>query len=70
MIQLLKRLIGDYKTIKIDCKYDKNEYLELTKYPDGEILISVRVKGIESDEDPTMCLTKEDLEKLVEELKE
>lgn len=69
MIQVFKRLIGNYKTIKVDCKYDKNEYLELTQYPDGEIIITVRVKGIESDEDPTVCLTKEDVNKLMEELK-
>lgn len=69
MIQVFKRLIGNYKTIKVDCKYDKNEYLELTQYPDGEIIITVRVKGIESDEDPTVCLTKEDLNKLMEGLK-
>lgn len=69
MIQVFKRLIGNYKTIKVDCKYDKNEYLELTQYPDGDIIITVRVKGIESDEDPTVCLTKEDLNKLLEELK-
>lgn len=69
MIQVFKRLIGNYKTIKVDCKYDKNEYLELTQYPDGDIIITVRVKGIESDEDPTVCLTKEDLNKLMEGLK-
>lgn len=69
MIQVFKRLIGNYKTIKVDCKYDKNEYLELTQYPDGDIIITVRVKGIESDEDPMVCLTKEDLNKLMEELK-
>lgn len=69
MIQVFKRLIGNYKTIKISCKYDKNEYLELTKYPDGDTLISVRVKGIESDEDPSVIVTKEDLNKILEELK-
>lgn len=69
MLQVFKRLIGNYKTIKVTCKYDKNEYLELTQYPDGDIIITVRVKGIESDEDPTVCITKDDLEKLLEELK-
>lgn len=69
MIQVFKRLIGDYKTIKIGCKYSKNDYLELTKYPDGDTLISVRTKGEETDNDPCILVTKEDLSKLMEELK-
>lgn len=68
MIQVFKRLIGNYKTIKVDCKYSKNDYLELTKYPDGDALISVRTKGKESDNDPCIMASKEDLNKLLEEL--
>lgn len=69
MIQVFKRLVGNYKTIKISCKYSKNDYLELTKYPDGDTLISVRTTGEESDDDPCVLVTKEDLNRLLEELK-
>lgn len=69
MIQAFKRLIGNYKTIKVSCKLNKNDYLELTKYPDGDTLISVRTKGEETDDDQCVLVTKEDLEKLMEELK-
>lgn len=69
MIQVFKRLIGNYKTIKVSCKLNKNDYLELTKYPDGDTLIGVRTAGNESYDDPCIIVTKEDLNKLLEELK-
>lgn len=69
MLNVLKKAIGNYKTITVSCKYLKNDYLELTKYPDGDTLISVRTKGEESDNDPCIMVRKEDLNKLLEELK-
>ncbi|WPF65072.1 hypothetical protein [Enterococcus phage EF-M80] len=69
MIQVFKRLIGNYKTITVDCAYSKNDILELTMYPDGDTLISIRDKNNLSDDDPCVMVRKEDLEKLMEELK-
>ncbi|QYW02430.1 hypothetical protein CPT_Sigurd_032 [Enterococcus phage Sigurd] len=69
MFNVLKRGIGKYKTITVDCAYSKNDILELTMYPDGDTLISIRDKKNLSDGDPCVMVRKEDLEKLMEELK-
>lgn len=69
MLNVLKRAIGNYKTITVDCAYSKNDILELTKYPDGDTLISIRDKDNMTDEEPCVMVRKEDLEKLLEELK-
>lgn len=69
MLNVLKRAIGNYKTITVDCAYSKNDILELTKYPDGDTLISVRDRNNLSDDDPCVLVRKEDLEKLLGELK-
>ena len=69
MIQVFKRLIGNYKTIEITCAYSKNDILELTKYPDGDTLISIRDKDNITDNEPCVMVRQEDLEKLLEELK-
>lgn len=69
MLNVLKRDIGNYKTITVDCAYSKNDILELTMYPDGDTLISIRDKNNLSDDEPAVMVRKEDLEKLLEELK-
>ncbi|QBZ69331.1 hypothetical protein [Enterococcus phage vB_EfaS_Ef6.4] len=69
MIEKITHNIGDYKTLKATCTVRKYDYLELTKYPDGDTLISVRTKGEESDNDPCVFISEEDLNKLMEELK-
>ncbi|UIE13735.1 hypothetical protein [Enterococcus phage EFap02] len=47
----------------------KNDILELTMYPDGDTLISIRDKNNLSDDDHCVMVRKEDLNKLLEELK-
>lgn len=69
MLNILKRAIGKYKTITVDCAYSKNDILELTMYQDGDTLISIRDKNNLSDDDHCVMVRKEDLEKLLEELK-
>ena len=69
MLNVLKRAIGKYKTITVDCAYSKNDTLELTMYQDGDTLISIRDKNNLSDDDHCVMVRKEDLEKLLEELK-
>lgn len=69
MLNVLKRAIGNYKTITVDCAYSKNDILELTMYPDGDTLISIRDKNNLSDDDHCVMVRKEDLNNLLEELK-
>lgn len=64
-IEVFNRPIGDYKTIHAICNYNNDDYLELTKYPDGQILVGMNTSVPEDQ----IVLTIEQLEKLMEELK-
>ena len=61
-IQVFDRPIGEYKTIQLSCRQNKFEYLEVTKYPDGDIVLSF-------DDEKCVFLDIEQLELLVKELK-
>lgn len=65
-VEVFDRQIGNYKTIHLICNGNKHEYMEVTKYPDGDIMASMVLCHPEND----IILTIEQLEKLVEELKE
>lgn len=62
-VRVIDRKIGNYKTIQLQCNENELNYLEVTNYPDGDIVVSF-------DDDTCVFLTIEQLEKLVEELKE
>lgn len=61
-VRVINRQIGNYKTIHLQCNENDLEYLEVTKYPDGDIVVSF-------DDDTCVFLNIEQLEKLLEELK-
>ncbi|WNA13920.1 hypothetical protein [Enterococcus phage vB_Efa_VP15] len=65
-VEVFNRPIGNYKTIHVLCNLNNADYLEVTKYPDGDIVVSMDTNMPEGD----IILTIEQLEKLVEELKE
>lgn len=65
-VEVFNRPIGNYKTIDLICNANKHEYMEVTKYPDGDITASMVLCHPDND----IILTIEQLEKLVEELKE
>lgn len=62
-VRVFNREIGNYKTIQLQCNEKDLDYLEVTRYPDGDIVVSF------DDEDASVFLTMEQLEKLLEELK-
>lgn len=64
-VEVFNRPIGNYKTIHLLCKFNRDDYLEVTKYPDGNILLNMNTTIPED----TIVLTSEQLEKLLEELK-
>lgn len=64
-VEVLNRPIGNYKTIKLLCKFSNDDYLEVTKYPDGGILVNMNTTTPED----SIVLNIEQLEKLLEELK-
>lgn len=61
-VRVFDRPTGNYKTIHLECNENNLDYLEVTKYPDGDIVVSY-------DDNTCVYLTIEQLEKLVEELK-
>nr|DAH82317.1 MAG TPA: hypothetical protein [Caudoviricetes sp.] len=63
--KMFNRKIGNYKTIRLYCNANNDDYLEVTKYPDGDILVSIDT-GIPDDD---IILNIEQLEKLMEVLK-
>lgn len=65
-VRVLDRPTGNYKTIHLYCNGNELEYMEVTKYPDGDIMASMELCHPDND----IILTIEQLEKLVEELKE
>lgn len=65
-VKVFNRPIGEYKTIQLYCNGNEVEYMEVTKYPDGDIMASMELCHPDND----ILLTIEQLEKLVEELKE
>lgn len=65
-VRVINRPFGKYKTIHVLCNLNNADYLEVTKYPDGDITASM----VLCDPDNDIILTIEQLEKLVEELKE
>lgn len=62
-VRVYNRPIGNYKTIHLECNENDLDYLEVTKYPDGDIVVSF-------DDDAGVYLTTEQLEELVKELKQ
>ena len=64
-VEVFNRPIGNYKTIHLLCKCNRDDYLEATKYPDGNISISIDT----NIPDDSIVLNIEQLEKLLEELK-
>lgn len=64
-VEVFNRPIGNYKTIHLLCKWNKDDYLEVTKYPDGNISVSIDTNFPDND----IVLNIEQLEKLLEELK-
>ncbi len=64
-VEVFHRPIGKYKTIRLKCNLEDDDYLEATKYPDGDIVVSMDTTIPEND----IVLTIEQLEKLMEELK-
>ena len=64
-VEVFNRAIGNYKTIRLQCNLNNADYLEVTKYPDGDIVLSMDTNMPEGD----IILTIEQLEKLLEELK-
>lgn len=62
-VRVFNRPIGNYKTIHLECNKNDLDYLEVTKYPDGDIVVSF-------DDDAGVYLTTEQLEELVKELKQ
>lgn len=64
-VEVFNRPIGNYKTIHLICNGNKHEYMEVTKYPDGDIMASIHTETPDID----VILTIEQLEKLLEELK-
>lgn len=64
-VEVFHRRIGKYKTIRLQCNLNNDDYLEATKYPDGDVLISIDT-NIPED---TIVLNIEQLEKLLEEIK-
>nr|DAH79929.1 MAG TPA: hypothetical protein [Caudoviricetes sp.] len=64
-VEVFNRPIGNYKTIHLLCEWNKEDYLEVTKYPDGNICVSMDT-NIPED---SIVLNIEQLEKLLEELK-
>lgn len=64
-VRVFNRPIGNYKTIHVLCNFNTDDYLEVTKYPDGDILVNMNTTMPEDD----IVLTIEQLEKLLEELK-
>lgn len=65
-VRVINRPFGKYKTIHVLCNLNNADYLEVTKYPDGDIMASMVLCHPDND----IILTVEQLEKLVEELKE
>lgn len=65
-VRVFNRPFGKYKTIHVLCNLNNADYLEVTKYPDGDIVVSMDTNMPEGD----IILTIEQLEKLLEELKE
>ena len=61
-VRVFDRPVGNYKTIQLQCNEKDLDYLEVTKYPDGDIVVSF-------DDDTCVFLTIGQLEKLMEELK-
>lgn len=64
-VRVFNRPFGKYKTIHVQCNFNNDDYLEVTKYPDGDILVSMNTTMPEDD----IILNIEQLEKLLEELK-
>lgn len=64
-IEVFNKPIGNYKTIRAICNYNNDDYLELTRYPDGQILVAMNTNVPEDQ----IVLTIEQLEQLLEELK-
>ena len=64
-VRVINRPFGKYKTIQVQCKLNIDDYLEVTKYPDGDIVIGMDTNMPESD----IYVTIEQLEQLLEELK-
>lgn len=64
-VEVFNRPIGNYKTIHLYCNGNELEYMEVSKYPDGDIMVSMELCHPDND----IILTIEQLEKLVEELK-
>lgn len=64
-VEVFHKPFADYKTIRLLCTGNKIDYLEVTKYPDGDILVSLTTLT----PDDNIILNIEQLEKLLEELK-
>jgi hypothetical protein len=64
-VRVFNRPIGNYKTIHLECNKNDLDYLEVTKYPDGDIMVSIDTTIPED----SIVLNIEQLEKLLEELK-
>lgn len=63
-IKVFHRPFGGYKTIQVQCNVNNDDYLEVTKYPDDGIVVSMNTTMPDDD----IILSIEQLEKLVEEL--
>lgn len=64
-VRVFNRPTGNYKTIHLLCEFNRDDYLEVTKYPDGDILVNMNTTMPED----SIVLNVEQVEKLLEEIK-